>query len=257
MTIIAILLLMAIVSLVIWKTIFTNNSSFRSSVKSHARTMDKLKGVVHNPNIESERQFQYQDDEGDGPDTTATRAITDDDYLESEEEFSEPTGIDNIKNQLPPMITVATAIGVVIVIVAIISAILIMFQPSGTSKKIATSNIPTTNITASIPPVSSSTSLASLKPVSSNASGYIYNAPQGTYKISVTTSVLCWVEITQIQGTKTIVKLGGVEQPGTTNSVTVSGSITLTLGKGGSTVKINGVPVSFPNNHDSGVFIFQ
>ena len=257
MTIIAILLLMAIVSLVIWKTIFTNDSSFRSSVKSHTRNMDKLKGVIYNPNIESERQSQYQDDEGDGPDTTATLAINDDNYLESEEDLSEPTGIDSIKNQLPPMITIATAIGVVIVIVAIVSAILIMFQSSPTSKKTATSSIPTTSITASIPPVSSASSLASLKPVSSNASGYIYNAPQGTYKISVTTSVLCWVEITQIEGTKTVVKLGGVEQPGSTNSVTVSGYVTLTLGKGGSTVKINGVAVSFPNNHDSGVFIFQ
>jgi hypothetical protein len=271
MLIIAIILLMAAVVVIIWRFAFAADST-SSHIKTHSKRIDGLKQVTsktrhnlvetkikHTGAVDAvpDDDLAYGDDDDlnsdyySGPGTYVQKAVSASDRS--------PEGYYNSLG-LPPMITVATGLAAVIVVVALVAALILLLSPS--ANKIQSSK---TSVATSIAThgqrkqtATTTTSLASIQPVSVSSNSVVYNAPQGKYKFVITVTTSCWVEITQDPNTANSSNVvAQTVTAGNTITQTVSGPSNLDLGNSGVTVTINGIPLAFPPGHLYGSYEFR
>ncbi|NNN21773.1 MAG: hypothetical protein HKL80_07225 [Acidimicrobiales bacterium] len=274
MVAIAILLLVAIVVIVVWRTIVSEPSTGKE-IEAHKRQLGRLGHVVQEASRTS-RNARFQgpenwDEEPDGPDTMLVPSIEDEDEDEDEEDtdFENDLELDNrggvseqlrdLKYGLPPLVSVASGLAGVVVIVAIIAVILVVMSPSTPSK----SGLSTTTSAARSTQGNSSLTVpsiapATISPISLTASPLSFPVPTGTYKLTIITSQACYVQVSeQLANGKTFSPIGQSLSPGIATVVKVSGVVDLTLGKAGTQVSVNGVALAFPTNKDVGDFVLQ
>ncbi len=272
MVAIAILLLVAIVVIVVWRTIVAEPSTGKE-IQAHQRQLGRLGHVVQEANRTS-RNARFQepenwDDESDGPDTMLVPSIEDENEEDENNDIEEDLDLDNrggvseqfrdLKYGLPPLVTVASGLAAVVVIVAIFAVILATMSPSSSSK----SGSPTTTTTVTTASGASSLTVpsiapATISPISLTASPLAFPVPTGTYKLTIITNQPCYVQITEqsVNG-KSTTPVASVLSPGIATVENVSGVVYLTLGKAGTQVSVNGVALGFPPNKDVGAFVLQ
>jgi|GEM_PF-5944571 hypothetical protein len=217
MTGLIVVVLLIVASYGIYHFLSRERSAPKHSIRRHEKTMTHLrKAAGHRPQI------------------TETDSLWDKKFL-----------------GLPPLSVVAAAISLTVVVIAVIAGIVLLINDlssSGSSVVKGASTTKAPKITNSSQ--TSSTVLNSISPVSTSSSTDYYQAPSGTYQISVSVSQPTWVEITvNFDGSNPSNVVAEVLSPDQSASAQVSGHVKITLGKPDASVEVNGISINIPNQN--------
>jgi len=138
-----------------------------------------------------------------------------------------------------------------VVVLGIVVAVAVALAPSHHGTPQARAKPPRTkasgHVTHDQPPV---TTQPQVQPTTSTSVTADYGAPSTGYTVNVDATGLCWVDATQ-QSSGAVVWTGTL-QPGQTQAIAASGSLTLRLGAANDvSVTLNGVPVVLPTGFHS------